>query len=148
MRDALRIWLAASGCVVEAAVGVAVHVDEPGRDDAAAGIDDSLARRGGQLGPNLDDRVSLDADVGATFRRARAIHQASIDDEKAARWSGARRRAETRAEREHQERTTVDAHQLIDRMRRFYRAHLDCGDVEHAHRAAAGSTVPGATLHA
>ena len=71
--------------VVEPAGGVAVHVDEARRDDAAGRIDDSLARARRQVLPYLDDGVAGDADVGGPRRSAGAVDELAAPDEQGGR---------------------------------------------------------------
>jgi len=53
-------------------VVVGVHVDEPRRDDPAAGVEHvGAALR--QIGADLDDALALDAHVGGEARRAGAV---------------------------------------------------------------------------
>ena len=59
--------------VVESAGGVAVHVDEPRRDDAPGRIDDTLARARRQVLSYLDDGIAGDADVAGPGWRASAV---------------------------------------------------------------------------
>ena len=61
----------------EPVAGMRVDVDEPGRDDAIAGVDDAGRGRGRKL-PDGRDAVAGDADVGAQPGVARAIHDAGV----------------------------------------------------------------------
>ncbi len=56
--DALLHLARGLGVIDEAAIRVAVHIDEPGRHDAAGGIEHLLARPRGQLRGDFDDGVA------------------------------------------------------------------------------------------
>jgi hypothetical protein len=83
--DALTYLARRIRMVVEAAGGVAVHIDESWRDDTAGHIDDSLARARRQVLLYLDDGVARDADVGGPRRSASAVHDLAVLDEQGGR---------------------------------------------------------------
>ena len=61
----------------EAVAGVRVDVDEAGRDDAIARVDDARRGRAAER-PDGRDAIAGDADIGAQPRVARAIHDACV----------------------------------------------------------------------
>ena len=62
------------------AIAVAVGVDEAGRQDEAARVDDGLAGKGAQV-PDLYDAVAPQADRARPPRPAQAVHQDRVRDE-------------------------------------------------------------------
>ncbi len=79
------------GVVEERRVGVAVGVDEAGRQDHPGGLDHRLVRRRPDLA-DLGDAVARDADAGAAGRAAGAVHHRRAGDH-----PGRRRRVGARA---------------------------------------------------
>ena len=82
----------------QAAVMMAVGIDESGRQRQAAGIDDCFARFGFQVA-DCDDALALDAHGAVDRRRAGAVHDAGIDDQRGV----AGRRDERSMERQRRE---------------------------------------------
>ena len=76
-RDALTHVVVGRRHAVETAPGVTVDVDEAGRDDLAAHVDDARGRvRDGWC--DADDRVSLDGHVGAVPGIAASVHDPAV----------------------------------------------------------------------
>ena len=84
-RDALLDLARCLGVIFEAAIGMAVHVDEAGRDHASRRIDDGLAGFRAETGADLDDGVARDLDVRRATRRACAVDERAALDQQARR---------------------------------------------------------------
>ncbi len=76
-RDALAHVVVSRRNAIETAPGMTVDVDEAGRDDLAADIDDARGRVP-DGGCDADDRVSLDGHVGAVPGIAAAVHDPAV----------------------------------------------------------------------
>ena len=72
-RDALPHLRRRIRHLIDTAIGVAVHVDEAGRDDEAGRVDRSFAGFRRQAAAELDNRVACDSDVGSPCLSASPI---------------------------------------------------------------------------
>ena len=115
-RNALHHLRRGVGCFLNAAIGVAVHVDEPRRDNPAAGIDDPLARTRRQSVAQLCDSIAGDTDIESPRRRAGAVDDGAVLDQEPG-WR-ARRRLQDRQQECKQPEARGHARRLYGRLHR------------------------------